>query len=395
MDRVNNSHLELNKRVSVYPEIMDYCRDGKMLREYEAVGWDKEFKEQAVQRFVSEMQVRYPAFHKNLERAFPTEESRRIHLVNGLFGHLTYARLESICNAGFNKNRVFIDPYLFDVFHTVVPKGLTIDNVNYSHSPMFMYFPKKIPVMKSKDLDAYVSEVCILPTFILRCNEDKNDSSNDMLETRFICYLEVVAKNGNKIPAPIATWNLETVHILHRRGVLLTDAFKNEFSKEEVKDFDINDESSHDLNVNAVTKIIINTILYYTSNDSDILKQINPDYEKSLRKLKTQTGVARKRRQERLKSIPKNEYFVLGSTLELFRRRQELDHPDTSPIPSGPKEHREPGEPTGRKLPSHVRSGHWRWVACGKGLKDHKLRFIKSYVTHGFGEEVIGMYVTS
>jgi hypothetical protein len=383
MERINESVLELNKSIQVFPEILEFVQDKQLQTDAAAVGWNKDFKEQATNQFMKYMEMKYPAWWKATKESFRSQEALRVNSVNCLFGHIAYSRLQEICGKKFN--RMFIDPCLFNIFQEVVPKGLTIDNVDYRGVPVFLYFPNRIPVLLHRDLRAYVSEVCIMPTGILSWPAE--DGDEQMLSTKHIMYLESESADGTPKPASVL-WNLETTHVLHHKGVLLTEAFKNEFDD----NFEINDGN---FKLQKLTKVVINMILYMTSNSPDILNQLNPEYEKSLKKLYTQTGRAKKRRQERLKNIPKNEYFVFGSTLELLQRRLELDHPDTMPIPSDPMDSKEPGESTGKKYVAHVRSGHWKWQVCGPQAKQHKLIFVKPYRTHGPEKETVGYYVTT
>jgi hypothetical protein len=130
------------------------------------------------------------------------------------------------------------------------------------------------------------------------------------------------------------------------------------------------DDSSSQVRAMAF-RLLINLLLYWRSQDADILRQLNPEYEKTRARMLKKTGKKRDKIKKALKSIPQNAYFLLGQKLEVIQKRKEQE----IYVSDETKE----SEPTGRHVAYHMRRGHWRWQPCGTAKLERKLIFVESY----------------
>lgn len=127
----------------------------------------------------------------------------------------------------------------------------------------------------------------------------------------------------------------------------------------------------------VATRIAVNTLLYYTSKDPDILRMLNSEYDTLLkRRERADSDAKRESLDRKLASTPKNEALVFGLHLLDLQRRAELDMPNAGPESSG----RDPDAPhSGRHVVEHDVRAHWRWQACGEGLKEHRLTLVRPH----------------
>jgi hypothetical protein len=116
-------------------------------------------------------------------------------------------------------------------------------------------------------------------------------------------------------------------------------------------------------------RLIVNSLLYYTSSDADVLRRINPMYDRAIRKVARMTGKAKGKAKAAAKKLEENEHFVMGLKLQRLQRRRSDGEAASSSSSGGGDE----------RLRHRVR-GHWRWQACGKGLIDHKLIWIEDHM---------------
>jgi len=127
-----------------------------------------------------------------------------------------------------------------------------------------------------------------------------------------------------------------------------------------------------------VQRLVLNLLLYWKSEDPDILKQLNPEWEKIQAKVQRHVGGKKERAQAALKKTPRHEHYIVGQYLEVLQRRE----------PEGADDKSE-STPTGRKLRRHKRRGHWKWQPCGEQRSKRKLIFVETYTTRGQGEEIV------
>ena len=121
--------------------------------------------------------------------------------------------------------------------------------------------------------------------------------------------------------------------------------------------------------------ILINTLLYWKSQNEDILEQINPQYEKvRARMLRCKKSKKRDKIKKQLRSIPEDRYCVLGSKLEILRRRKNIEVPFAQDMSSS-----EEGEKTGASVVQHWTRGHFKWQPCGPRRSLRKLIFVSDY----------------
>jgi len=120
---------------------------------------------------------------------------------------------------------------------------------------------------------------------------------------------------------------------------------------------------------NLTPRLLLNLLLYWKSTDADVLRQLNPEWEKVNQKAHSTKGKQHQKAVKALQRIPKTEYLHLGSRLEILQRRKPEDKL------TEPQE----ATPTGRHQPQHLRRGHWKWQPCGPQSRERKLIFVETY----------------
>ena len=121
-----------------------------------------------------------------------------------------------------------------------------------------------------------------------------------------------------------------------------------------------------ELTASKVFNFIVNVLLYCTSTDPDIIKQVNPAWQTLLnRAKKARSAKKRKRLNKELQDVDKNEINILGSKLIIGK------------IPNKPKDIRPSTGANRKPMTPHMRSGHWR---------SHGIGPYKTYIDH-FGHE--------
>lgn len=130
------------------------------------------------------------------------------------------------------------------------------------------------------------------------------------------------------------------------------------------------DEEREEPGPAMMMRIVINTLLYWKSVDPDILRQINPDYDKVQQRLRRAKGKKREKIKKAIKQIPRHDHLLVGRHLEVLQRRREKEQPLEGGEKKGGK---------GSPKAWHWTRGHWRWQRCGKGLRERKLIFIDPY----------------
>jgi hypothetical protein len=394
MDRIKISQLELNQLICIYPAVLDFIEEYSFVNVLECFGGVSEIMDAAVELFCSKVALIAPDIFDSETKAwmsvtdengdpYTEEEVRRFIMRKVLIGTANVLRVRKVHKQPFS--RFFIDPYLLNAFKEVIPSNLKMDHLGSVDQPCIIHFPDRS--ILTRDLgdgyDSYTNSAIVFPSVPLSDKnnlgfksfkyKDKSFNIEDAKRQTPIIYTFDMFKSGT---AGYSTSNFSNAQLLHIEDISLGWL---------VDEFD---------NRSKLIQVIINTILYYTSKDPDILKQINPEYEKSFRKLKTLTGRARQKRQDRLKRIPKNEHYIFGSTLELFRRRRNKDQPEMERITTGPTAQTS-SEPTGMKRAAHKVTHHWRWQACGSQWKEHRWTYIDDYYTSGIEKETVGLYVTT
>jgi len=101
-----------------------------------------------------------------------------------------------------------------------------------------------------------------------------------------------------------------------------------------------------------IFKLIINSILYITSRDADIIEQFpfaNPNINQNLATLSR--GQQRRLEQAKEKNSGNLPYYLVGS---------KIIEPTGQPLPSDPEY-----QPVNHLTTQHWRSGHWRWQWYG------------------------------
>lgn len=120
-------------------------------------------------------------------------------------------------------------------------------------------------------------------------------------------------------------------------------------------------------------RILVNTLLYWNSQDPNILEQINPDYHSTFQRTQQGPKRARRKAQKKLQGTKERKYYQLGVHLEVLqRRRMKKAASDTTRA-----------TPTGRGgwLQSiHWRGNYWRNQPYGPGREKTKLIYIDPHL---------------
>ena len=112
-------------------------------------------------------------------------------------------------------------------------------------------------------------------------------------------------------------------------------------------------------------RLLVNVLLYWMSEDADILRSLNPNYDKARTSMLKASGKKREKKKSALKKIPREEHMILGTHLDILRRRAERTY----------YERKENPEKTGRRPRQHHRRSHWWWCPCGPNRERRKLQW--------------------
>ena len=125
------------------------------------------------------------------------------------------------------------------------------------------------------------------------------------------------------------------------------------------------DEEAHFMLTRAV-RLCVNSYLYSTSSDPDILRQLNPEYDRLREKASRlpKGDSMRKKLETKLRDIPRDEWDVFR--LRTLARRESDAQIDAAAADQCSAE-------GARVVGAHDVREHWRWQACGAGWSDHKL----------------------
>lgn len=141
------------------------------------------------------------------------------------------------------------------------------------------------------------------------------------------------------------------------------------------KELEIGVDNSPPLDESAVPmRLVLNLLLYWKSDSADVLRRLNPLYEKVQRKAHAARGSLHRRRMAELNKLDRQEHYLVGQSveLEIIQRRKRA-------LTTAERETSDQGAEGNRSMPLHMTRGHWRWQACGTGWSKRKLMFIDPF----------------
>jgi len=244
--------------------------------------------------------------------------------------------------------RFFVEPLMAEALSTTDVKGLHVSDLAEIPVQIHIY----LPPMLVQAGQGYPEEALVL---------DKYESTDGRGKPADIFRIAVKSRSSDGKTYCYVLTDIQLTDEIPLADPPIKPHDRNEFTG-------VIDEEG----LRAAVKILFNMLLYWKSVDPDILKQLNPQWEKAQRKVTRHKKGSKKREraQNGLRAIPRNEHFVVGHQLEVIRKRKEMEVPSSSSEKAGP---------SNRRVAWHQTRGHWRWQACGEERKERKLIFIDAY----------------
>lgn len=200
---------------------------------------------------------------------------------------------------------------------------------------------------------------------------DDNNKTSSIIPINVFCSISNTDEGERKIV--FACWQADhkgttlfmTRELLLRKSWRLTDILKTDwtdiYGKEESQDSDFTEETDKMFYNEGLAffRIILNTILYISSFDSDMKEMLSPypSMKKGLAAIKKASK--KKKARYNLNKVSKLNYISVGRNVQ--------------PISCLSK-------PNGNKMETRFMvRGHWRKQPCGPGLSERKLLYIQPY----------------
>jgi hypothetical protein len=243
----------------------------------------------------------------------------------------------------------FLEPTIADALATTSVHGLSESDLPDILDPFFVFAPPGIIPFKDRHMEELEFLAVPLPSY----TPDQLQIClligivNKDTQLRDVVYLDCIM--NTKEPRPLDALLRGDVSTVRTDGGV----------------------TAPESEMTCVGRLLFNLMLYWKSQDPDILKQLNPEWEKINQRIHDQRNPKKRERlKKQLRNISKNEYQVIGQKLELIQKRKmsEISQLEVSS-----------GELTGRHVAYHSKTGHWKWQPCGEAKKERKLIFVDTY----------------
>jgi hypothetical protein len=303
----------------------------------------------------------HPAALQNAQE-FDSEEFRREVTTHVITDHVNHLMFNEMCES--NTLNFFLEPVIAKALATTSVRGLSLADIGTIPHPVRIFVPDNLLFWEETDgTKAALKEVGVI-------------NVHDHVQHGEVCNINIYdVSRAKKV-------------FVNKRGFLShkDNPLEKLIGEDPLHDVDDKYETSEETQGRVLRlKLILNTLLYYTSEDSDILRQLNPNYDKVKRGIKEAVGKRKERLEQTLKTIPKDEHYIFGPRLKVLqKRRKDVVLSDESPRYTG----------TGSPKRPHNRDGHWRWQRYGKENSKIKLKFIDPMPIKG-GVEELGYSVRS
>jgi hypothetical protein len=267
--------------------------------------------------------------------------------------------------------RFFLEPTIAEALSTTSMKGLTTADIPEFPTPLSIFLPEGTP--QYLEGDDFQSTITMDAIHVAAPVAGKDVKMQDALAYPMIVNNHArladddLVKSQSYAMAMLTLWPNLVLPLEEYLNGTFTTLSPNEKGEVESK---LNQSAAQVV----VQRLFLNLLFYWKSEDPDILKQLNPEWEKLRQKIHRHVGGKRKRANAQLKKTPKHEHYLVGSHLEILQRRRPVGDGEDSV-----------SEPTGRHLRRHKRRGHWKWQPCGERNMRRKLIFVDTYMTRGLG----------
>lgn len=267
---------------------------------------------------------------------------------------------------GVEPLRFFLEPTIAKAFATTEIKGLVVEDLPDLPIPFAIYFPDGLVPDTGKRPGTIERSVHEL--YLLALSEEYPPERTKGAPSRNLFFAQ-----KNRDMSGQTFFEMQMVGL--GKGANLDELIKGVGGTawEDIADSPTRDmfSSKEEPGPSMMMRVLVNTLLYWKSVDPDILRQINPDYDKTQKRMSRARGKKRDRIKKSLRSVPRHEHSIVGRNLEVLQRRRcrEADLSGQTDRSAG----------GGSPKAWHWTKGHWRWQRCGKGLSERKLIFIDPY----------------
>lgn len=261
----------------------------------------------------------------------------------------------------------FLEPTIVDALARTPPGSVCAEDVAEVTSGKRICFPDQlIKLIRDGEEDFWLEEIHLLrfvPTVI------------EGVPHKALTYVQQFAHKSNHSCG-------ERGKTLHQPGVHRGRTVQQFFIREDAQlncmgqeDFYLKELDEQQVNA-LCPQFCLNFLLYLTSDDPDILRSLNPEYDKASRRvMEAKDESSRSKRRKKLKRLDQHPHLVVGQHLEIIRRRAENtdgERDSTYYTSEGMRS----------RARRHFRRGHWRWQACGPALSKRKLIWVEGMVVN-------------